>query len=31
MIATGLPLNRWSGDREAQSMAFCRTPGTERL
>ena len=28
MIATGLPLNGWSGGRDAQSMAFCSTPGT---
>ena len=31
MIATGLPLNGWSGGREAQSMAFCSTPGTAWL
>ncbi len=31
MIAAGLPLNGWSGGREAQSMAFCRTPGTAWL
>ena len=31
MIAAGLPLKGWSGAREAQSMAFCRTPGTAWL
>jgi hypothetical protein len=29
MMATGLSLNAGSGGREAQSMAFFRTPGIE--
>ena len=31
MIAAGLFLKGWSGAREAQSMAFCSTPGTAWL
>ena len=30
-IAVGLPLNGWSGGREAQSIAFLSTPETPRL
>ena len=29
MIATGLSANGWSGARDAQSIAFLSTPGTE--
>jgi hypothetical protein len=29
MMAMGLPSNGCSGGRDAQSMAFFRTPGTE--
>jgi hypothetical protein len=31
MMAIGFSLNGWFGGREAQSMAFLRTPGTEKL
>jgi hypothetical protein len=29
MIATGFPAKGWSGGREAQSIAFFKTPGIE--
>jgi hypothetical protein len=31
MMASGFSLKGWFGGREAQSMAFFSTPGTEKL